>query len=162
MREDYGKVIIIGPERLVEQFLKWIEKKYPSQDFSSAEDPYEVIRKKIDSTPEFIYGLTVMYEGSTVWSKKRLKEEIERIAREHEGRLAKDDEVYMSNYFYDFCVLKCTTAHYDKYGWLAYYSHLWDVHRLLEEQISQSYIDRRDKKLFTYLKNKIEREVKDV
>ncbi len=56
----------------------------------------------------------VLFDGNSVWSKKRILRDIKRIK--------KNGMKSLTNYLYKFLSLSCgSIAHYNKYGWIACY-----------------------------------------
>lgn len=64
---------------------------------------------------------TIMYDGNTVWSKKRLIRDLQRILRD-------DDMSKMTDYLYEFLHLECgSIAHCNKQGWISVYPTVGDL-----------------------------------
>lgn len=62
----------------------------------------------------------ILFDGNSVWSKKRILRDVKRIKKYGMKSL--------SNYLYKFLSLSCgSIAHYNKYGWVACYPTLDDL-----------------------------------
>jgi len=62
----------------------------------------------------------ILFDGNSVWSKKRILRDIKRIK--------KNGMKSLTNYLYKFLSLSCgSIAHYNKYGWIACYPTLDDL-----------------------------------
>ena len=62
----------------------------------------------------------ILFDGNSVWSKKRILRDIKRIKKYGMKSL--------SNYLYKFLSLSCgSIAHYNKYGWIACYPTIDDL-----------------------------------
>ena len=58
--------------------------------------------------------IDILYDGNSVWSKKRILRDIKRIK--------KNGMKSLTNYLYKFLSLSCgSIAHYNKFGWIACY-----------------------------------------
>lgn len=57
---------------------------------------------------------SILYDGNSVWSKKRILKDIRRVKKNGMGAL--------TDYLYDFFNLCCgSIAHYNKFGWIDVY-----------------------------------------
>lgn len=64
---------------------------------------------------------TIMYDGNSIWSKKRLIRDLQRILRS-------DDMSKMTDYLYEFLHLECgSIAHSTKAGWISVYPTVGDL-----------------------------------
>jgi hypothetical protein len=62
----------------------------------------------------------ILFDGNSVWSKKRILRDIKRIK--------KNGMKSLTNYLYKFLSLSCgSIAHYNKYGWIASYPTVQDL-----------------------------------
>ncbi|MBW8039243.1 MAG: hypothetical protein FVQ85_04515 [Planctomycetes bacterium] len=62
----------------------------------------------------------ILFDGNSVWSKKRILRDIKRIKKYGMKSL--------TNYLYKFLSLSCgSIAHYNKYGWIACYPTIQDL-----------------------------------
>jgi hypothetical protein len=62
----------------------------------------------------------ILFDGNSVWSKKRILRDIKRVKKYGMKSL--------TNYLYQFLSLSCgSIAHYNKYGWIACYPTLEDL-----------------------------------
>lgn len=77
-----------------------------------------------DQVVESIHG-HILYDGNTVWNKKRLLRDLKIVINKGMDNL--------SNELYKFFSLCCgSIAHYDKYGWISEYPSLSALKRFFE------------------------------
>jgi hypothetical protein len=66
--------------------------------------------------------VSILFEGNSVWSKKKILRDIRRVKKHGMEKL--------SDYLYKFLSLSCgSIAHYNKYGWIATYPTISDLRR---------------------------------
>ncbi len=63
---------------------------------------------------------SILFDGNSVWSKKKILRDIKKVKKYGMKKL--------TDYLYKFLSLSCgSIAHYNKYGWIAYYPTLSDL-----------------------------------
>ena len=63
---------------------------------------------------------SILFDGNSVWSKKKIMRDIKRIKKQGMKKL--------TDYLYKFLSLSCgSIAHYNKYGWIACYPTIQDL-----------------------------------
>jgi hypothetical protein len=122
----------------------------PDQAFIACAESESVIRLKLQALIDE-HGLTayIMVNGNSVWSKKRILGNLDRIIKN--GRLydkqkprfypvgsllriPSGGDPILSKYFYEFLHLHCgTIAHYNIQGWIATYPTLEDLKALFKK-----------------------------
>ena len=68
---------------------------------------------------------TVLFDGNSVWSRKRILRDIKKVKKHGMEKL--------TDYLYKFLSLSCgSIAHYNRYGWVAAYPTISDLRRFFQ------------------------------
>ncbi len=138
MQKDLGKITILGTKKEVEEAVK-ILKTVPDLNEIPEAEARLYIQDAIDSHN---LKATIMYDGNTVWSRKRILRNLRRIIKAGVLGYAgytpigsmlripsmERGKMILSDYFYKFLCLQCgSIAHYNKAGWVAEYHTVEDL-----------------------------------
>lgn len=117
------KVVLSGSKEEIEHALDVMNKTTGLEAVDEA-----VFRTKTQFLLDhFNLKATIMYDGNSVWSKKRLIRDLRLV-------LSKDSTEVMTDYLYKFFSLCCgTIAHYDKAGWSSVYPDTAALRRLFRK-----------------------------
>ena len=114
-----NKITFFGSEKDISNAAK-ILKKYRSLTKSKESKARVRIQQIID---EHKLKATILINGNTVWSKKRILTNLRRIMTH--GTLYNEQQAkppILSHYFYEFLHQQCgSVAHYDIHGWIHMY-----------------------------------------
>ena len=112
-----SRVAIYGNKQSIEQAQIILLKNIPELHTLSESQARLKIQETIDH--ENIRA-DILFDGNSVWSKKKIIRDIKKIKKYGMGKL--------SDYLYKFLSLSCgSIAHYNKYGWIACYPTLQDL-----------------------------------
>ena len=123
--ERLNKITYYGSEKDIQKAIETL-KKCKSLRTSDEGTARLKIQKLIDDQ-----GLkaSILINGNTVWSKKRILKNLRRILTH--GTLYNEDQdkpPILSHYFYEFLHLCCgSIAHYDIHGWIHKYPRVEDL-----------------------------------
>lgn len=138
MREEIGKISIYGSKREIEEAKKLLN---TIPDLHELPEP-DARFKLQDMIDEYRIKADILYDGNTVYSKKRIIRNLRQIIRAGVLGYASYTSVgsmlrvptmttgkpVLSDYFYEFLHLSCgSIAHYNKAGWIAEYTTVEDL-----------------------------------
>lgn len=142
-----------GGKKDVETAKKYVEKN------CEAEFSEEKARLKIqDLIDKYDLKVSISVNGNTVWSKKRIMQNLHRIIKHGKLyekrkpryypigsnlRIPEGGKLVLSKYFYEFLIQCCgSMAHYNIYGWVATYPTLQDLKAFFKKnEMGQRVID---------------------
>ncbi len=113
MRQEFNKnIVVYGSKKDVEYAVEVLKVYCADLDnYSSEINARKIIQNIID---DYNIKADILYDGNTVWSKKRVLKDIKRVK--------KNGMKSMTKYLYKFFSLACgSIAHYNKNGWIDYY-----------------------------------------
>ena len=111
------RVALYGNKQTIEQAEIILLKNIPQLPTLPESQARLKLQETIDS--ENIKA-TILFDGNTIWSKKKILRDIKKIKKHGMKKL--------SDYLYKFLSLSCgSIAHYDRFGWIASYPNLEDL-----------------------------------
>ena len=111
------RVAIYGNKQSIEQAEIILLKNIPELPALTESQARIKIQETIDN--ENIKA-DILFDGNSVWSKKKIIRDIKKIKKYGMNRL--------TDYLYKFLSLSCgSIAHYNKYGWIECYPTLQDL-----------------------------------
>jgi len=153
MNERIGKITIYGSRKEIED-TKSLLNTIPELHELPEPDARIKIQDAIDGNG---IKATILYDGNTVWSRKKIIRNVKRIVKEgvlgYAGYVSIGSMLripsmgagkpVLSDYTYDFLSLSCgSIAHYNKAGWIAEYPTVEDLRRFfLKNEFRRRVID---------------------
>lgn len=111
------RVAIYGSDKQIQEAEIILLKNIPDLPTLTEAQARIKIQEVIDSGN---LKVDILFDGNSVWSKKKIIRDIKRIKKHGMKKL--------TDYLYKFLSLSCgSIAHYNKYGWIACYPTIQDL-----------------------------------